>query len=318
MLFPVKQGSNNLHALYMPSYQKSNFVPINMKKRFAVFACAIIASMHVLNVAYAQIPLDLFKKAAEVMAKPEQPQPQPQSPAAALNSVPPKAVLPSPDASGSPSSVDPSVQGMQNPEVQMLLTSSRASSWADAQKKAVTKVSDGDPLWIYLKTAKPLKDYVYSNEDNPNSSTGQLSLVISPRGTYTSLSQRAKGPDSTWPLRPEEMKANEIAISLAPGGARSYQLPGASSAKSGKATFFLNFVAGSNAEQGLWENEIFVIGNKQHVDVMGRVDPTVVRQVPMAVAPITVDVSSGFNKYKVLNGEECSVHPGGKPCKVRQ
>ncbi len=285
-----------------------------MKKRFPVLARAVCASSLILNVAYAQIPMDLFKQAVEAVANPE----QPRSPIAVPNPRPAKTAVQSADVSASPGSAAFAASGMQNPEVQMVLTSSRANSWADAQKKAVTKVSDGDPLWIYLKTAKPLKEYVYSNEDDPNSATGQLSLVISPRGTYTSLLQRAKGPDSSWPLRPEEMRANEITISLAPGGARAYQIPGASSAKSGKATFFLNFVAGPNAEPGTWDNEIFVIGNKQHVDALGRVDPTVVRQMPMAVAPITVDVSSGFSKYKVLYKEDCSVHPGGKPCKVRQ
>jgi hypothetical protein len=208
---------------------------------------------------------------------------------------------------------------MQNPEVQMVLTSSRPNSWADAQKKAVTQVKDGDPLWIYLKTAKPMREYVFHNQDDPKLSTGQLNLVIAPRGTYTSLSRRHKGEESTWPLRIEEMGATEIAIGLSPPGARAFKIPNGSS-PSGKADFFLRMVAGNNSEPGLWETEIFVIGNKQHVDAMGKVDPTVIRQTPMAVVPITVDVSSSFKKYEAMRTEDCSLWPGGKAkqCKGKQ
>jgi hypothetical protein len=208
---------------------------------------------------------------------------------------------------------------MQNPEVQMVLTSSRPNSWADAQKKAVTQVKDGDPLWIYLKTAKPMREYVFHNQDDPKLSTGQVNLVIAPRGTYTSLSRRHKGKESSWPLRLEEMNATEIAMSIAPRGSRSFEIPGDKNAgKSGSLSFFLNFVAGPDSELGLWENEIFVIGNKQHVDALGRVDPTVIRQSPMAFAPITVDVSTSNKKYLAWYREDCSLFPGGKPCKGKQ
>jgi hypothetical protein len=288
-----------------------------MKNKFIVLAtCALTAATLALNVVYAQSPTDLLKKAAEAATRPEQQRPPigPSSPA-------PSDVA-SPGAPGAPRALSATASGgseMQHPEVAMVLTKSRASSWADAQKKAVTKVSDGDPLWLYIKTVKPLKEYVYSNPDDPNS-VGQLELVISPRGSYTSLSQRAKGPSSTWPLRPEEMRSNEIAISLAPGAARAFQPSGASSTKSERVRFFLNFVGGANAQGGRWENEIFVIGNKQHVDVMGRVDSTgILRQMPLAVAPITVDTTEGFGKYKAMYQEDCSPHPASnKPCKVKQ
>jgi hypothetical protein len=221
----------------------------------------------------------------------------------------------------SPASQNTTVSGtseMQNPEVQMVLTKSRPSSWADAQKKAVTKVSDGDPLWLYLKTAKPLKEYVYKRNDPET--VGELELMIAPQGSYTSVSQSVNGPSSIWPLRPEEMRGNEIAISLAPGATRYFQPPGARFTHSSKAMFFLEFVGGANARRGQWQNEIFVIGNQQHVDANGRIDSGgALRRVPMAVAPITVDVPDGISKYKALSQESCSPDPNDRrPCKVKQ
>lgn len=285
------------------------------------------AALLLLSFAYAQSPMDLLRQAAEAAAKLEQTKPPPPPPqsaspaqpsAAVLSPAPQKSAVATPSPSGSPSAAALAASGMQNPEVQMLLTSSRPSSWADAQKKAVTKVRDGDPLWIYLKADKPFKEYVYHNEDDPKTSTGQLMLVIAPRGTYTSVLQRHRGRDNSWPLRLEEMRATEIAIGLSPFATRSFQLPGATSAKSGRASFFLEFVAGPNADPGVWENEIFVVGSRQLVDAQGRVDPTIERAMALAVAPITIDVSTSYKKYMAQREEDCSNHPGGKPCRGKQ
>jgi hypothetical protein len=311
------------------SIHTANFSSIHMKNSFTVLtATALSAATLLLNSVCAQSPLDLFKKAAEAAAKPEQQRPPEVAPSPASSaSIPASTASLNPVARSNPAPTSPSSpiapasggSEMQHSEVEMLLTRSRASSWADAQKKAVTKVNDGDPLWIFLKTAKPLKEYVYSNQDDPNS-VGQLSLVIAPSGKFTSMSQGRKNyPEDNWPLRPEEMRSNEIAISLSPGGARAIQSPGANNIKSGRADFFLR-VAGGRIEHGVWGYDIFVIGNKQHIDAFGRPDSGgILRQVPLAVVPITVDVSNGTRKYEALRSEDCSPFPTfNKPCKGKQ
>jgi hypothetical protein len=210
---------------------------------------------------------------------------------------------------------DSANSAMQNPEVEIVLTKSRATSWADAQKKAITKVSDGDPLWLYIKAEKPMKSYIYRR--NRPDSPAELELLIAPQGAYTSISQNSGKYGTVWALRPEEMDMKEITISLSPIGTRYFMWPGSHISRGGRANFFLEFVAGDGALRGKWQNEIFLIGSKQHINANGEADGGI--RSPMAVTSILVDVPDGISKYKALRNEECSPDPEyNKPCKVRQ
>jgi hypothetical protein len=283
-----------------------------MKNKLTALVTSALVSVTLVNhMAHAQSLLEVFKKATEAMATPEQ-QRQP----AAVSS--PAPIVQGPTSAAAPISSTSVARGaseMQNPEVEMVLTKSRASSWADAQKKAVTKVSDGDSLWLYLKAEKPMKNYIYRR--NRPDSPAELELVMAPQGAYTSLSQSIDVGNTVWSLRPEEMEMKEITISLAPGASRYFMWPGSSLARSGKVQFFLEFVAGDKARRGQWQNEIFVIGSKQHVNANGEADGGI--RAPMAVAPILIDVPDGISKYKALRNEDCTPDPSySRPCKVRQ
>jgi hypothetical protein len=291
---------------------------------------ALLALFLWLNVAHAQSPIDLLKKAAEAInATESQRTPAaPPSPASPAPSVPaknvaaqgtPGAVIPASPSPGEP--VGPGAPAvrtaseMQSSEVEMLLTKSRATSWADAQKKAVTKVNDGDPLWLYIKADKPMKSYIH-RRNNP-STPADLEFVIAPQGAYTSMRQSTGIHGQVWALRPEEMEMKEITISLAPMGTREFSWPDSHISRGGKANFFLEFVAGDSARRGQWHNEIFVLGSKQHVNANGEAAGGI--RSPMAVTSILVDVPDGISKYKAMRNEDCTPDPSyKKPCKVRQ
>jgi hypothetical protein len=283
-----------------------------MKNKFVILTTvAFSAATLLLNTTYAQSPMDLFKKATEAAAKPEPQRP----PVASQNETALNAAIPGSARPQATIGAASDNSGMQNPEVEMVLTGSRASSWTDAQKKAVTKVNDGDPLWLYLKTAKPIKDYIHRM--NRPEAPAELNLVIAPQGVYRSVSQNSGGRNTVWELRPEEMQLKEITISLAPGASRYFLRPGSHLSGGSKADFFLEFIAGDKATRGQWQNEIFVLGSKRHINANGEESGGI--SIPMAVASILVDVPNGISKYKALRNENCSPSPEyNRPCKVRQ
>ena len=202
-----------------------------------------------------------------------------------------------------------------DPSVSMVFTRSKARSWADAKKNAVTQVKDGESLWIFVKTERALKEYVAHNPDQPDSRT-QLDLKVAPKGALTSLDQRVRTPDTTWPLKPEELEGTEFTVSLSPANGRYFRRAGAINASSERATFFLRHVGGDQVSRGMWDLEVFVIGNRPHVLATGE-KTSMLRAVPMAVAAITVNVPDGMAKFRALREEDCSVIPPvKKPCKV--
>ena len=71
-----------------------------------------------------------------------------------------------------------------NIDVQMVLTNSERKDFADAKTAAVTKVADGDPLWLYVKFNGTLERYVYRS-DSPDGESYMLFLEIGPAGELT-------------------------------------------------------------------------------------------------------------------------------------
>ena len=197
---------------------------------------------------------------------------------------------------------------LQSPGVQMVLTRSKPRSWDDAQKNAINQVSDGDSLWLFIKTEKPLKHYVLYDLDRRGVSS-DIMLAIAPKGKIQSASDADRARTSHWPLRVSELNGTEVIISLAAAARRAFVRDGekGNNVRSGAADFFLQFVAGQDASRGVWENEIVVFGMHNET-------------VPLATIALTVNLANGFPKYRELAREDCQVDWTGldkrRPCKV--
>ncbi|MFZ6769817.1 hypothetical protein ACO0LM_22415 [Undibacterium sp. Di26W] len=59
------------------------------------------------------------------------------------------------------------------------MTSTAASSFAEAKQKTINAVQDGDPVYFHVLLPRPLKDYVFQTYSNDRIG---LILAVGPRG----------------------------------------------------------------------------------------------------------------------------------------
>jgi hypothetical protein len=159
-----------------------------------------------------------------------------------------------------------------NIDVQMVLTNTERRDFADAKALAVTKVTDGDPLWLYVKFNGTLERYVYRT-DNPDNESYMLFLEIGPAGELTGKNHYILN------FNRSDLALSELKISLSPGASGHLR----------SAPIFLRNATAFKA--GLWRNEIRLT-NRPALP-RGPVDY-------LAKTEITYDLSKGAGKYPGL------------------
>ncbi|MDP5238720.1 hypothetical protein Q9Q94_04225 [Uliginosibacterium sp. 31-16] len=163
----------------------------------------------------------------------------------------------------------------QLPGAELVISSVRPKSLADARAHRISSARDGDPVYLYLKLPRPVESYVF---------TWNLT------GTSEYANRKAIGIQIVPPDQPDELaaviynnflptdaelKASEIVIEMAPGELRPLSVDG-----------WLRLVGGGRA--GTWPQEFRI-----YTRDMNAFTTTI-----LARAPLTANVEGGVTKYK--------------------
>jgi hypothetical protein len=189
-------------------------------------------------------------------------------------------------------------------EAQLILTRSKANSFADAQAKRVTSVKGGEHLWLYLKTNKPFHKYAGGNVDNPSSLMElffQMGLAFETGGagpiSSTQGFARQGFAQCVLALKPSENNLNEMAIQLIPGFFRAIQ-PTNSRENIKESRFqcmdtIVNDTEDKRIKRGVHAYEVYFSDSANETHTSNG------RQAVIATrAPLTLDVSDGFQKFR--------------------
>ncbi|MBA2378742.1 MAG: hypothetical protein H0V76_04115 [Blastocatellia bacterium] len=165
---------------------------------------------------------------------------------------------------------------VMNVDVQAVITRTDHASFAEAKPAAVSRIGDGDQLWLFVKFNGKLGDYVRTLPDpeNPGEFRYLLFAEIAPQGDISALSQYVLQ------FRKDDLALPELKINLSPG------LPGRNSSM----PVLLSTVA--EGKPGVWNNE-FRLTNVPAV-------PRALTQ-NLVSTPVVFDFTSGVSKYPRLN-----------------
>lgn len=169
---------------------------------------------------------------------------------------------------------------IMNVDVQMVLTRLEYKTFIEAKPFAVSRVVDGDPLWLYVKFNGALERYVYTMREENGKGRYILFAEIGPQGDVTARAHYLLEFDK------EELKLTELKISLSPGKAgHNKSLP----------LFIKN---AGNGKPGLWNNELRItnipalpLGLNDHLAKVG----------------VVCDFTGGLVKYRKILGEYDSI-----------
>ncbi len=171
---------------------------------------------------------------------------------------------------------------VMNVDVQMVLSKAEHKTFAEAKTAEARKITDGEPLWLYIKFKSKLGDYVLTTRDADDRERLRYTLFaeVGPRGDITAQNQYSIH------FNKEDLPATELKINLAPGlFGRNKSIP-----------VFLMTSGAANA--GVWNNEL-------------RLTNTVSRPRPLtanlASAPVTLDLVGGPAKYKKMDADYDSI-----------
>lgn len=165
---------------------------------------------------------------------------------------------------------------VMNVDVQMVLSKADHKTFAEAKPAAVTKITDGEPLWMYLKFNGKLGDYVLTRQEpsQPGKLRYLLFAEIGPQNDITTLNQYYLE------FTNQDLNATELKINLASGMlGRNRSMP----------LFLMNSGSG---KPGVWRNE-FRLTNKLAVP-RGPNDN-------LAKIPLVFDFSKGLAKYPQMH-----------------
>ncbi|MBS1210915.1 MAG: hypothetical protein H6R19_3313, partial [Proteobacteria bacterium] len=158
---------------------------------------------------------------------------------------------------------------------ELVISNVKPSSLADAWAHRVTRVKDGEPVYLYLKLPKPVEQYVFtwnltgtSQFANRKALGIQIVPIDQPDDVPATLEENFLPTDA-------ELKATEILIEMAPGELRPLSVDG-----------WLRLVGGGRA--GTWPNEFRIYSRD-----MNNLTTTI-----LARAPLTASVEGGVAKYK--------------------
>ncbi len=165
-----------------------------------------------------------------------------------------------------------------NVDVQMAISRMNHKTFAEAKKASVRRLTDGEPVWLYVSFKGKLGDFVFSqrNPEDPGQLEHLLFIEIGPQGDPTTLSKYI------FRFSRAELERQEIKLSLAPG------IPG----RNLSSPVFLE-VAG-NRSPGLWNNEIRLTNS------------TAIPRSPnddLARTAFSLDLSKGVAQYRQMRQE---------------
>lgn len=169
-----------------------------------------------------------------------------------------------------------------NVDVQAVLSSKDLKTFAEAKLAPANQVTDGTPLWLYIKFNGKLGDYVSTvpNADEPGKLKYLLYAEVGPQGDVTALNQYVLQ------FAKEDLAATEAKINLAPGlFGRNKSIP-----------VFLT--AAAAARPGVWQNE-FRLANSSGIPRSPAANLTKTN--------ITLDFAGGLEKYRKMKSEYDSV-----------
>ena len=171
---------------------------------------------------------------------------------------------------------------VMNVDVQIVLSRGDYKTFADAKPNAINRITDGEPLWLYVKFNGKLGDYVLTRPslDEPGKLKYTLFAEIGPQGDITALNQYLLQFSSG------ELSATELKINLAPGlFGRNKSIP-----------VFLSRAGGGRP--GVWSSE-FRITNS-HAIPRGLNDH-------LAKSTFLLDLSGGPMKYSRMLADYDSI-----------
>lgn len=197
-------------------------------------------------------------------------------------------------------------------DVQVLLTSKKPDSSGSLEAIRITEVRDGDPVWVTVRSDKPLSD-IASTETDSSGRVKYYHLAV----TIGPAADTARDFDSGLCLLklPAEWAAKkDFTMALSPGTVWGFNHDN-SRGKSGiggieevttKARCFLESVAGGGSAPGRWKNRVSVRDYKVGSPTESKV---------IASAPLTVDVSGGTSRYGRARAalDDCTVNVGRPP-----
>ncbi|MEJ7848086.1 MAG: hypothetical protein WKF92_08370 [Pyrinomonadaceae bacterium] len=175
-----------------------------------------------------------------------------------------------------------------NVDVQAVLSVKDMKTFAEAKLSPVSRVTDGAPLWLYVKFKGKLGDYVSTvpNKDEPGKLKYLLYAEVGPQGDVTALNQYVLQ------FTKEELAATELKINLAPGlFGRNKSMP-----------IFLTTAA--SVKPGVWNNE-FRLANSAGLPRSAAANLTKTN--------IALDFAAGLEKYRRMEGEYDSIILRGSP-----
>ncbi len=193
-------------------------------------------------------------------------------------------------------------------DAQLALTRIKASSLADAQSNKVTVFKDGDPIWLFLKTKKPLYKYSSNNIDNPD----ELMKIFFKMGFslqsggygphYNSIVEIIGHSECVLVLKKSEHQLTELAIQVNPGFRRSIQPENNRGSASLNVSSFqcmeplFNEVNSGRLSRGIHSYEMFFM-DQAYRDV----NNDGYTEVVAARTMFTLDISNGFTKFREQN-----------------
>ncbi len=160
-----------------------------------------------------------------------------------------------------------------NIDVQMALTTGEVKDFAEAKPLAVSQISDGDPLWLYIKFNGALERYVHRIEKAEGPEEYVLFVEIGPQGEMMAKNHYIINFEKA------DLKLTELKISLSPGANGHIRA----------MPIFLRNAA--KLKPGRWHNEIRVT------------DRPALPRGPneyLAKAGIFCDFSKGLNRYSSM------------------
>ena len=189
---------------------------------------------------------------------------------------------------GKASTATKSKAAVMNIDVRIVLSRIEYKTFAEAQANAISRVADGEPLWLNIKFNGKLGDYVFAQPDSED--PGKLRYVlfteIGPQGDVTALTQ------FTLQFSAAELSATELKINLAPGiFGKNKSIP-----------VLLKTV--DNARPGVWRNELRIANSA--ATPRGPNDF-------LAKSAVVLDLSGNHTKYRQMWAEYDSIILRGTP-----
>lgn len=163
---------------------------------------------------------------------------------------------------------------VMNVNVRAVLTKTEYKGFNEALPNAVAAVSDGEPLWLYLRFNTRLGDYVVTERPGgPETTRYRLYFEIGPQGDVTTLNQFAAD------FTKEDLALQELKINLAPGlRGRNAAIP--------------LFLTNASARQaGVWKNELRITNDTAFPRG---------KEENLAKVNLNLDLTKGRSKYLAM------------------